>query len=146
MLECEKNTKYSRIVNLGGYEMKEKFTSTRAFVPSGAIAQVSKTTNIAYLSGQVSIDPETQEVVEGTMAEQTERVLENIKNIVEDMGLGMENIIKCNVFISSMEEFDEFNEVYMKYFDAENPPARQTVTVGIWGDLKVEISSEVVLD
>jgi 2-iminobutanoate/2-iminopropanoate deaminase len=125
--------------------MKEKFTSVKAFVPTGAIAQVSKTKNIAFLSGQVSIDPETQEVVEGTMAQQTERVLENIRNIVDDMGLGMDSIIKCNVFISSMEKFDEFNEIYQKYFDIENPPARQTVTAGIWGNLDVEISAEMVL-
>lgn len=126
--------------------MKEKFTSVKAFVPTGAIAQVSKAKNIAFLSGQVSIDPQTQEVVEGTMAEQTKRVLDNISNIVEDMGLGMDSIIKCNVFISSMERFDEFNEVYQKYFDIENPPARQTVTAGIWGDLDIEISAEIVLD
>jgi 2-iminobutanoate/2-iminopropanoate deaminase len=126
--------------------MKEKFTSVKAFVPTGAIAQVSKTKNIAFLSGQVSIDPETQEVVQGTMAQQTKRVLDNIRNIVEDMGLGMDSVIKCNVFISSMEKFDEFNKVYQKYFDPDNPPARQTVTAGIWGDLDVEISAEVVVD
>lgn len=126
--------------------MKEKFTSRKAFVPTGAIAQVSRFGNIAFLSGQISIDPETQEVVEGTMAEQTKRVLENIKGIVEDMGLGIENVIKCNVFISSMEKFDEFNEVYQEYFDSDNPPARQTVTAGIWGGLDVEISAEVVLN
>ena len=99
--------------------MKEKFTSVKAFVPIGAIAQVSITKNIAFLSGQVSIDPETQKVVEGTMAQQTQRVLDNIRNIVEEMGLGMDSVIKCNVFISSMEKFDEFNEVYQKYFDAK---------------------------
>lgn len=125
--------------------MKEKFTSRKAFVPSGAIAQVSRFGNIAFLSGQISIDPETQKVVEGTMAQQTERVLENIKGIVEDMGLGMNNVIKCNVFISSMEKFDEFNEVYQKYFDEQNPPARQTVTAGIWGNLDIEISAEIVI-
>ena len=79
------------------------------------------------------------------MAQQTERVLENIKGIVEDMGLGMNNVIKCNVFISSMEKFDEFNEVYQKYFDEQNPPARQTVTAGIWGNLDIEISAEIVI-
>jgi 2-iminobutanoate/2-iminopropanoate deaminase len=126
--------------------MKEKFTSVKAFVPIGAIAQVSITKNIAFLSGQVSIDPETQKVVEGTMAQQTQRVLDNIRNIVEEMGLGMDSVIKCNVFISSMEKFDEFNEVYQKYFDIENPPARQTVTAGIWGNLDIEISAEVVLN
>ena len=126
--------------------MKEKFTSVKAFVPIGAIAQVSITKNIAFLSGQVSIDPETQKVVEGTMAQQTQRVLDNIRNIVEEMGLGMDSVIKCNVFISSMEKFDEFNEVYQKYFDAKNPPARQTVTAGIWGNLDIEISAEVVLN
>lgn len=126
--------------------MKKKFTSSKGSIPNGAIAQVSIGNGIAYISGQISINPETGQIERGTVAEQTRRVLENIKGIVEDMGLTMENVIKCNIFISSMKCFDEMNEVYQQYFIIENPPARQTVAVEIWGGLDVEISAEVLVD
>lgn len=126
--------------------IKRKFSSNKGFVPSGTIAQVSIGNNIAHISGQISINPETGKVEKGTVTQQTKRVLENIKGIVDDMGLSMENIIKCNVFISSMKCFDEMNEVYQQYFSIENPPARQTVGVEIWGGLDVEISAEVLID
>lgn len=126
--------------------MKKKFTSDKGYVPSGAIAQVSVSKNIAHVSGQISINPQTGEIEKGTVAQQTKRILENIKGIVEDMGLSMENIIKCNIFVSSMKCFDEMNEVYQQYFTVENPPARQTVGAEIWGGLDVEISAEVLID
>ncbi|GAA0181732.1 RidA family protein [Clostridium sediminicola] len=126
--------------------IKRKFDSNKGFVPSGTIAQVSIGNNIAHVSGQISINPETGEIEKGTVSHQTKRVLENIKGIVTDMGLSMDDIIKCNVFISSMKCFDEMNEVYQKYFSIENPPARQTVGAEIWGGLDVEISAEVLID
>ena len=121
--------------------MKGKFTSIKGFIPTGALAQVCICDGFAFLSGQISINPETQEVVRGTMSEQTRRVLDNMKGILEDMELTMDSVVKTNVFISDMDKFDEFNEVYQEYFNEENPPARQTVSVGIWGDLDVEISA-----
>lgn len=126
--------------------MKKKFTSSKGSIPGGTIAQVSIGNGIAYLSGQISINPETGQIERGTVAEQTRRVLENIKGIVEDLGLTMEHVIKCNVFISSMKCFDEMNEVYQRYFTIESPPARQTVAVEIWGGLDVEISAEVLVN
>ncbi len=125
--------------------MKEVFTSKRAFVPSGAIAQVIKYGDIAFVSGQISINPETGEVEKGTVAEQTERVLTNIKNILEDMGLTMDAVLRTDCFVSSMEVFDEMNEVYQKYFDKDNPPARRTVGAEVWGGLDIEISAVVGL-
>ena len=82
----------------------------------------------------------------GSMAEQTERVLQSIKGVLNDMGLTLDHVIKCNVFISSMDLFDEMNEVYIKHFGTDNPPARQTIAAGIWGGLDVEISAEILLE
>lgn len=127
--------------------MKEKWTSPNAPVPAGKIAQVSRADNlgIAYISGLIS-QKASGEVIYGTsVAEQTRVILENLKNIVTDMGLTMDAIIKTNVFLTNMEDFDEMNAVYCEYFSAENPPARQCVEAGVWGDLAVEISSVVVL-
>ena len=61
------------------------------------------------------------------------------------MGLTMDHVIKTNIFLTDMADFDEMNAVYREYFNHENPPARQCVQAGVWGNLKVEISSVVVL-
>ena len=127
--------------------MKEKWTSPNAPVPAGRIAQVSRADHlgIAYVSGLIS-QKASGEVIEGTsVAEPTRVILENLKNIVTDMGLTMEHVIKTNVFLTDMNTFDEMNAVYCEYFSAENPPARQCVEAAIWGGLGVEISSVVVL-
>ena len=127
--------------------MKEKFTSSAAPVPAGRIAQVSKSDalGIAYISGLISQKPDGEVVYGTSVTEQTELILTNLKNLLKDMGLTMDHVIKTNVFISDMKCFDEMNAVYVKYFDTDNPPARQCVSSGIWGDLDVEISSVAVL-
>lgn len=128
--------------------MKEKWETCNAPIPAGKIAQVSRADalGIAYVSGLISQRP-SGEVVDGiSVAEQTRLVLENLKHIVEDMGLTMEHVIKTNVFLTHMEDFDEMNAVYSQYFSAENPPARQCVEARVWRDLAVEISAVLVLD
>lgn len=125
--------------------MKEMWMTGKAPRPSGKIAQVSRNDalGIAYISGLISQDA-SGKVVDGTPAEQTKVILENLKQIVTDMGLTMEHVIKTNVFLTHMEDFDEMNAVYSEYFTADNPPARQCVEAGVWGGLAIEISSVVV--
>ena len=126
--------------------MKEKWTTPNAPVPSPWIAQVSRSDElgIAYVSGLIS--QKGDEVIYGTsVAEQTRLILENLKTIVTDMGLTMDHVIKTNIFLTDMNDFDEMNAVYREYFSTENPPARQCVQSAIWGGLGVEISSVVVL-
>ena len=122
--------------------MKEMFTTSKAPVPAGKIAQVSKdeTLGIAYISGLISQRPDGTVLYNTSVQEQTELIFQNLRGLLEDMHLTFDHIIKSNVFISDMKYFDEMNQVYMKYFDSENPPARQCVTAGIWGGLDVEIS------
>ncbi len=122
--------------------MKEKFTSNNAPIPSPHIAQVSmsKELGIAYISGLISQKPDGEVICGTSVAEQTEVIMENLSHLLADMGLTMDHIIKANVFIKSMDCFDEMNDVYKRYFNTENPPARQCVAAGIWGNLDVEIS------
>lgn len=127
--------------------MKEKWTTINAPVPVGKIAQVSIAgkLGIGYISGLISQAADGTVLKEKNIAEQTEIVLDNLKTIVEDMGLSLDHVIKTNVFLSNMENFDRMNEVYGRYFSEENPPARQCVESKIWGGLLVEISAEVIL-
>lgn len=125
---------------------KTTFSTPKAPIPSSHIAQVSCYGSVGFLSGQISQDRQTGEVIRDTVAGQTRRILTNIRTILEEMGLGLENVIKCNVFLSSMDHFDEMDAVYKTFFSSANPPARQTVSAGIWADLDIEISAEIILD
>ena len=81
-----------------------------------------------FLSGQLGLDPATQEFVPGGIEEQTERALRNISNILETQGLTLENVVKTTVFLRDMSEFSKMNAVYGRFFKFD-PPARSTVEV-----------------
>ena len=81
-----------------------------------------------FLSGQLGLDPATQEFVPGGIEEQTERALQNISNILETQGLTLENVVKTTVFLRDMSEFSKMNAVYGSFFVVD-PPARSTVEV-----------------
>lgn len=121
--------------------MKKKWETGNAPIPSPWIAQVSRDdeTGIAYISGLIADETGT-----GVAAE-TRVILDNLKRIVEDMGLTMDHVIKTNIFMEDLKEFDEMNGVYRNYFSEDNPPARQCVGAGIWGDYRIEISAVVTL-
>jgi len=125
--------------------MKQKWETKNAPIPSKWIAQVSRDDNlgIAYISGLIAGSEENK--TEMTAAQETKIILENLKRIVEDMGLSMDNIIKTNIFISDMKYFNEMDKVYREYFSHDNPPARQCVGAVIWGNYKLEISSVAIL-
>ncbi|MGB9679408.1 MAG: RidA family protein [Minisyncoccia bacterium] len=81
-----------------------------------------------YTAGQMGVVPETGEFVEGGIEAQTERVLENIKQILKAANMGFENVIKTTVFVTNMGDFSKINEIYGRYFK-DNPPARSLVEV-----------------
>ncbi len=92
-----------------------------------------------FLSGQIPLDPATGKLVEGDIAAQTERVLENLKAILESGGSSLRQVVKTTVYLKDMNEFARMNEVYARYF-SENPPARATVEVArLPRDVRVEI-------
>ncbi len=84
--------------------------------------------NLVFTSMQLPIDPKTGEIVNGGIKEQTRRVIENIKAIVEAGDSSLEEILKMTVYVDNIESFSEVNEVYSKYF-SERPPARSFVVV-----------------
>ena len=83
---------------------------------------------LVFCSGQVPLDPETQQLVEGGIPEQTERVLENLKGVLEAAGSSLGDIVKTTVFLTDLNDFAAMNEVYARYFPTQ-PPARSTFEV-----------------
>ena len=94
---------------------------------------------LVFLSGQTPLDPATMKLVDGTVAQQTERVLENLKAVLAAGGLDFTHVVRCGVFLTSMQDFAEMNAVYGRYFPGV-PPARTTVEVrGLPMGARVEI-------
>jgi len=108
--------------------MKEIVTTDRGPKRIGPYSQGVKANGLLYLSGQVALDPKTNEMLAGNIRQQTERTLENIKGILEAGGSNLHHVIKTTVFLKDMNEFAQMNEVYGRYFTAA-PPARSTVQV-----------------
>jgi len=94
----------------------------------GPYSQAIKANGFVFVSGQVAIDPATQEVVEGGVSAQTERALKNVSGILAAGGSEMAKVVRSTVFLKSMDDFAAMNAVYGKYFTSA-PPARSTVEV-----------------
>jgi 2-iminobutanoate/2-iminopropanoate deaminase len=94
----------------------------------GPYSQAIRANGFVFLSGQIPLDPKTQQVVKGDTAEQTERVLENLKGVLEAAGSNLQRVVKTTVFLADIDDFAAMNEVYARYF-ATHPPARSTVEV-----------------
>lgn len=97
--------------------------------------------HLVFTAGQIAINPETGQVVEGDIKVQTRRVLENLKAILEAAGTSLAGVVKTTVFLKDMNEFAAMNEVYGEYFN-DQPPARTTVEVArLPRDVRVEIEA-----
>lgn len=119
--------------------MKQIIATDRGPKAIGPYSQAVKANGFLFVSGQVCLDPKTQQLVEGDISIQTERVMENLKGIVEAAGSSLDHVVKTTVFLSDMNDFAAMNAVYAKYFTSE-PPARATVQVSrLPKDVKVEI-------
>jgi 2-iminobutanoate/2-iminopropanoate deaminase len=121
--------------------MKKVVATDKAPKAIGPYSQAVMYNGLAYLSGQIPLDPGTGQLVEGDIAAQTTRVLENLKAVLEACGSGLDRVVKTTVYIKDMGEFAKMNEVYGKYF-SENPPARSTVEAArLPRDVRVEIDA-----
>lgn len=120
--------------------MKEVVHTKSAPEPIGPYSQAVKVGGMLFVSGQIPVDPRTGDVVKGDIKEQTRRVLENIKAILEAAGYGLSDVAMAFVFLSDMSLFGQFNEVYAEYFK-DKPPARVTVQAArLPRDVLVEIA------
>jgi 2-iminobutanoate/2-iminopropanoate deaminase len=120
--------------------VEKKIVSTDAAPKAiGPYSQAVVAHGFAFLSGQIALDPVTNQLIEGDVAAQTGRVLENLKAVLAACGSSLGAVVKTTVFLKDMGEFAQMNEVYGRYFK-ENPPARATVEAArLPRDVRVEI-------
>lgn len=126
--------------------MKKIISTERAPKAIGPYSQAVISNGWAFLSGQIPLDPATNQIIEGGIGVQTERVLENLKSVLEAAGSSLDRVVKTTVYLKDMGEFAIMNEVYGRYF-ASNPPARATVEVArLPRDVRVEIECVAGVD
>jgi len=119
--------------------MKEQVRTQAAPGPVGPYSQAIKANGFVFASGQIALDPTTNQIVEGGIESQTDRVLQNLKAVLAAAGSDMRLVVKTTVFLADMSEFGPMNEVYGRFF-GEVPPARSTVEVSrLPKDVRVEI-------
>lgn len=107
----------------------------------GPYSQAIRTGDLLFVSGQIPLDPATGTLVDGDIAVQTRRVLENLGGILNAAGAGYADIVKTTVFLLDMNEFAAMNAVYAEFFPAP-PPARSTVQVSrLPRDVRIEIDA-----
>lgn len=124
---------------------KKIFITEKAPAVKGPYSQAVIHDGVMYVSGQIPIDSVTGLMVRGTIEEETETVLNNLKSIVEEAGAGMDDVLKVSCYLADMEDFARFNSVYEKYFQTD-PPARSTIQAGrLPLDVQVEIDAIVAL-
>ncbi|MGA2989045.1 MAG: RidA family protein [Candidatus Korobacteraceae bacterium] len=106
--------------------MRDIIATDKAPKALGPYSQAVKANGFVFLSGQIALDPATQQLVSGGIAEQTERVLRNLEAILAAAGSSLEKAVHCAVFLKDMNDFAAMNEVYGRFF-RQSPPARTTV-------------------
>lgn len=124
--------------------MKKVISTPNAPRPLGPYSQGIVANGFLYVAGQVPIDPATSALVEGSVAEQTTRVLDNVTAILEAAGVTRADVVQARVFLRRIADFQEMNAVYAKYF-AEEPPARTTIEAGLRAGVDVEIDVVAVV-
>ena len=119
--------------------MREIISTKNGPQAIGPYSQAVKANGFVFVSGQVAFDPATQQIINGDVAAQTDRVLRNLSAILEAAGSTLGKAVRCGVFLKNMNDFAAMNEVYGKYFSSQ-PPARSTVEVArLPKDVLVEI-------
>lgn len=126
--------------------MKKEIISTKN--APGAVGPYSQGVRVGrflYTAGQIALDPKSGEMVEQDIGVQTERVIQNLRGILEAAGTSLDQVVKTTVFLQDMGQFAAMNEVYGQFFD-QQPPARSTVEVGrLPLDALVEIEAIALL-
>ena len=119
--------------------MRERVQTDSAPAAIGPYSQAIKAGGFVFASGQIALDPATGQVIEGGIREQTERVLNNLKAVLDAAGSSLDRAVKTTVYLADLGDFGEMNETYGRFFTGD-PPARSTVEVSrLPRDVRVEI-------
>jgi 2-iminobutanoate/2-iminopropanoate deaminase len=108
----------------------QRFVTSSSTTPNaiGPYSHAVRANGLVFVSGQTPIDPETQQIVEGGIAKQTERCLANVAAILSAIGLTLDDVVRCVVYLNCMEHFSAMNDAYARHF-SDGKPARTTVAV-----------------
>lgn len=125
---------------------KKAFLSQKAPEPIGPYSQAIQAGKLVFLAGQIPLDPATGQLIEGDIAAQTRRAMDNIVAVLEEAGLGPDDVVKTTIYLADMADFPAMNEVYGSYFKG-TPPARAAVQVArLPKDARIEIDVIAVVD
>jgi len=120
---------------------RRAFVTEKAAVTGGPYSQAIIHNGLVYLSGQGPIDPLTNQVLHGTIEQETELALENIRIILEEISSSLYNVLQVTAYLINMREYGRFNEIYRRYFP-EDPPARTCIQVArLPFDIRIEINA-----
>ncbi|MDA9727133.1 Rid family detoxifying hydrolase [Bacteroidota bacterium] len=121
--------------------MKQEIYSNKAPEPIGPYSQCIKHGNLIFISGQIAINRETNKIISNNILDETKMVMENLKYILEKCNCSFKNVVKCSIFLSDLNLFDDVNKIYSKYF-SEPYPARETIEVSkLPKNVNLEISA-----
>jgi 2-iminobutanoate/2-iminopropanoate deaminase len=121
--------------------MKTIIKTDKAPMPIGPYNQAILVNDTLYASGQIAINPATNELISGNIEEETKQVMENLAAVLDAAGMRFSDVVKCSIFISDMNDFGAINNIYGTYFEDDNAPARETVQVAVLPkQVNVEIS------
>jgi 2-iminobutanoate/2-iminopropanoate deaminase len=121
--------------------MREVIATPHAPQAIGPYSQAIRANGFIFTSGQIPLDPATQQIVEGGVAAQTEQALTNLEAILKAAGSGLDKVVRTTVYLKDMTEFAAMNEVYARFFP-QPAPARSTVEVArLPKDVRIEIDA-----
>jgi 2-iminobutanoate/2-iminopropanoate deaminase len=127
--------------------MKERITTSNAPAAIGPYSQAIRAGNLIFTAGQVGLNPQSGQLVEGGIREQTEAALRNLQSELKAAGCSFSDVVKTTVFIMDMNDFTVMNEVYQQFLGDIIPPARSTVQVaGLPRGAMVEIECVAMID
>lgn len=109
--------------------MKTIITTDKAPAPIGPYNQAVLANDTLYISGQIGIDPESEEIVEGGVEEETKQIMKNLQAILKAAGMTFENVVKTSIFLSDINDYRAVNGIYGAYLDHEIAPAREAMEV-----------------
>lgn len=109
--------------------MKKRIDGDSGVAPLGPYSPAVQANSLIFVSGQIPLDPNSGEVIQGPIQDQVRQVLDNVGILLEAAGSSLDRALKCTVYLTNLEEFDAMNEVYASYFERAIPPARTTVEV-----------------
>lgn len=122
-------------------QTKQIIKTDKAPAPIGPYNQAVAINGMLFISGQIALDPQDGTLYQGDIATETEKVMQNLKGILDAAGTDFGKVVKSSIFLMDMGQFGAVNDVYGRYFDPETAPARETVQVsGLPKGVQVEIS------